>query len=165
MWRGHKSFAGESSSVVPSEERVTAHIEFLCVEVCRSRAEIKEACWTERTKLVLPPSEAGLVSCWDRSQKSYGSMKIQSVLSGPRASSSSLLLRRALYTGFSRRLTQGLDVRGTFPSLLLGFLDLSQALKQFCLKWTWLSTPTDPNLDHIGRIGPKWRLLWENDTH
>ena len=51
------------SPVVPSEERVMALIEFLRVEVCRSGSEIKEAHWTEKTKLVRPPSEAGLVPC------------------------------------------------------------------------------------------------------
>ena len=48
---------------MPSEERVMALIEFLRVEVCRSGSEIKEAHWTEKTKLVRPPSEAGLVPC------------------------------------------------------------------------------------------------------
>lgn len=48
---------------MPNEERVMALIEFLGVEVCRSSSEIKEAHCTERTKLVCPPSEAGLVPC------------------------------------------------------------------------------------------------------
>lgn len=53
----------QGNPAVPRDKRVMMLTEFLHVEVCRSRSEVKEAHETERTKLILHASETGLVPC------------------------------------------------------------------------------------------------------